>query len=196
MIIELASSPDQVAEVSALRAEVFGGEWGVETVPAELPAEDRVWHLLALDGAERAAAGALTILNTSGNHTLHRSCGLYLPQQMRVARYCFLAVRKAFRGRDLPLQLMVAARERVVVPQRFDFSWLLFDSLRAAGCSFRPMLGFDLMPGEVASGRRSCRVLARLERAPEKHEIQNETLKEFGLWTQRSKNELVNARPF
>jgi GNAT superfamily N-acetyltransferase len=162
-LIEMVDEPEDLEAVTRLRIEVFAREWRVPVEPAEPMTTGRVWHLVARPSARGRVVGALTVLDVTGESSLHLSCNLGFVDGMRVARYSCLGVDKHYRGRGIPLRLMTAARERIIVPNAFDISWLRFDAQRLVGCPFAATLGFAVRPGIVMTPAGPCAVLARLE---------------------------------
>jgi hypothetical protein len=53
-----------------------------------------------------------------------------------------LAVRKPYRGMNLPVQLVLEGRRQFVLPRRIEHTWLLFNAERARSSSFCRLLGF------------------------------------------------------
>jgi hypothetical protein len=167
IIIEPVTTKDDEAAMLLTRQQVFEREMGL-TVP-RLTIRDNLdsFHLLARVGPDGDVVAALSVVDTSGDHGLHEGYGLKLPSQARVARYAQLAVLRRYRGLYLPLMLMLEAHRRCVVPNRFEYTWLLFDAERAASSLMRKWLAFA--PGErtFASEYGLSRTLLRDESAPQ-----------------------------
>ncbi len=169
VVIENATAPAQLAEVSELRRRVFAEEWGLRVELAEPFEDGKAWHFIARHDTTGRAAAVLTVLDTTGDTRLQQQCRLRVPDGARVARYAQLAVAKDSRGFGIPLRLMLEARERVILPVRFDFTWLLYDAKRIQRCSFRYALGFQVQPGTISTPRGACCLLMRSETAYVSH---------------------------
>src|SRR5881296_466150 len=130
IIIEPVANHDN-AVVQGIRQQVFEYEMGIPLEQLLLPESASAFNLLARVEPDGDPVAALTVLDTSGEDQLHARCGLRFEPGARVARYTQLAVLQPYRGRNLPLAMMLEAHRRFVVPQRFDYTWLLFDAERA-----------------------------------------------------------------
>lgn len=149
-----------------IRREVFGRERGIDLSRLQLPAEVNALHLLAWTEGSARPVAALTVVDTSGNQTLHESYGLSFTREARTARYTQLAVLRPYRGLDLPLELILEAHRRFIVPRRFDYTWLLFDADRAADSSLCRRLAFVPSAPTFPSEYGLSRSLVRDESAP------------------------------
>jgi hypothetical protein len=57
----------------------------------------------------------------------------------------------------------------VILPIRFEFTWLLYDTKRVQQCSFCHALGFQVQPGTISTPRGPCCLLIRSETAYASH---------------------------
>ena len=154
-----------VAAMFDVWKEVFEREMGI-TLPQDSTLGNTS-HWLARLKQSRQAVGTLSVVDTSNQHQLHDSLGLGFDPQARAARFTHLAVLKPFRGMNIPLAMMLEAHRRVIVPGRFDHTWLLFDVEKAAGSFLARQLGFTLLPQTFLS-EYGCRCpLVRNERTSE-----------------------------
>jgi hypothetical protein len=88
-----------------------------------------------------------------------------MPPDSRVARYTQLAVLRPYRGMNIPLQLVAEARRRFVVPEGFDYTWLLYNAQHARSSSFCSQLNFEASAAVFDTEYGPSRVLTRSERA-------------------------------
>ncbi len=149
--VELATNDADIEAILQIRDEVFFREMGISLEPLGASENGHATYLLARVGPDRQAVGSLCILDTSENKELHESLGLKFQPQARVARFTHLAVLKPYRGRHIPLAMMLEAHRRVIVPRLFDYTWLLFDVERAANSFLSRQLGFTLLPQTFVS---------------------------------------------
>jgi hypothetical protein len=165
VVIEQITSCEDETAMLEIWQQVFERELGV-VVPRD-SASSHISHWLARLERSREPVGTLTVVDTSGWHQLHDSLGLGFDPQARVARFTHLAVLKPFRGLNIPLAMMLEAHHRVIVPGRFDYTWLLFDVEKAVNSFLSRQLGFTLLPQTFVS-EYGCRCpLVRNERAHE-----------------------------
>jgi hypothetical protein len=154
-----------VAAMFEVWKEVFERELGITLPQDSTPGNTSHW--LARLKQTGQAVGTLSVIDTSNQHQLHDSLGLGFHPQARAARFTHLAVLKPFRGINIPLAMMLEAHRHVIVPDRFDHTWLLFDVEKAAGSFLARQLGFTLLPQTFVS-EYGCRCpLVRHERTPE-----------------------------
>jgi len=165
IVIKQIASKEDVAEMLEVWQQVFEHEMGI-TLP-RYSAPGNISHWLARSEQDGKPVGTLTVVDTSGKHHLHDSLGLGFDPQARVARFTQLAVLKPYRGRKIPLALILEAHRRVIVPGQFDHTWLLFDVERAANSFLSRQLGFTVLSQTFVS-EYGCRCpLVRNERTPE-----------------------------
>jgi hypothetical protein len=167
MLIEVVAGPEGESAMRRIRREVFEDEMGIALAPPEVSERNAVAHLLARAGTRREPVGTLSVIDTSGDVQLHAAHGLGFGPWARAARFTHLAVLKPFRGRNLPLMMMLEAHRLFVAPRRFDYTWLLFDAERAPDSFLSRLLGFTPKDAVFVSeyGRRCA--LVRDERAGE-----------------------------
>lgn len=161
--VDIVSGPDDAYAVRHIQEEVFRREMGIRLPELEIPPGRTQLELIARLGCEDPV-GTLTMVETTGERSLHRRYHVDPGAAGRVARYSRLAVLKPYRGCGVPLVLLLEAYRRFIVPQQFCYSWLLFDAARAASSLMVRLLGFT--PGEriIRSEYGACRVLVRSER--------------------------------
>lgn len=124
-------------------------------------------HWLARVEESGEPVGTLTVVDTSDQHELHDSLSLGFDPERRVARFTHLAVLKPYRGKNIPLAMMLEVHRKVIVPGQFDYTWLLFDVEKAPNSFLTRQLGFDLRPQTFVS-EYGCRCpLVRNERSRE-----------------------------
>lgn len=171
IIIERVASEHDEAAMRHIRGEIFEREIGIKLAPPEVQDRNSIAHLLARMQTSREPVGTLSVIDTSGDQELHAACGLRFEPQARVARFMHLAVLKPYRGMNVPLMMMLEAYRRIIIPQRFDYTWLLFDVERAATSFLCQRLGFTPTPDTFIS-EYGCRCpLVRDERAPQAMKI-------------------------
>ncbi len=164
IFIEDVTTAHQLREVSAVRREVFEKEWRLKTRQLQFDTQNKVWHLLARAADFGPAIGALSVVDTTADDTLHQNYALHFPENARVARLTQLAVLVSFRGRGIPYQLIREAIHQIVQPHRFDFTWLLFDASRAESCHLVEEFDYSVSPYVLQTEYGLCRVLSRDER--------------------------------
>lgn len=150
-----------------IRREVFEREMGVVLAPPDVSERGAIGYLLARAGPRREAVGTLTVIDTSGDERLHAEHKLGFAPGERAARFTHLAVLRHFRGRSIPLMMMLEAHRLFIAPQRFERTWLLFDAERGPNSFLSRLLGF--IPKEdvfVSEYGRRC-PLVRDERSEE-----------------------------
>jgi len=166
IITTQVNTPDEIAAMLSIRQEVFENEMKIKLDPLQPSENGQVTYLLARVGPDQEPVGCLSVLDTTNNHQLHEELGLKFDPQARVARYTHLAVLKPYRGMNIPLAMMLEAHRSVIVPRRFDYTWLLFKEERAASSFMSRQLGFTVLPQTFVS-EYGCRCpLVRDERTP------------------------------
>jgi hypothetical protein len=165
IVIKQIASNEDVSAMLEVWEQVFEREMGI-VLPRE-SALGNISHWLARTEQGREPVGTLSVVDTTDQHQLHESLGLTFDPQARVARFTHLAVVKPYRGKNIPLALMLEAHRRVIVPGQFDHTWLLFDVERAANSFLSRQLGFTVLPQTFVS-EYGCRCpLVRHERTHE-----------------------------
>ena len=156
IIIEPVTSGEYESAMRQIRREVFEREMGINLERAAAPDNGKMAHLLARVYPGREAVGTLSVVDTSGDERLHASHNLGFEPRARAARFMHLAVVKPFRGRSIPLMMMLEAHRRFIAPVRYEFTWLLFDAERAPTSFLTRLLGFTPQSGVFVSeyGRR------------------------------------------
>jgi hypothetical protein len=161
--LEAVTDVEQEAAAARVRREVFGTEWATELYPMSPKDLSRANHLIARVLPEEKVIATLTLLDTTGNETMHEKHGLAFSGLDRVARYTHMAVLKPYHGLKLPLHMLLEANRLYVVPGRFAYTWLSFPSDRAASSTFCRMLHFSAASRIVEGEQGRCRVLWRRE---------------------------------
>jgi len=162
IVIEQITSNEDLTAMLEVWQQVFEREMGI-VLPHEA-ASSHISHWLARLGQSGEPVGTLSVADTTGEHQLHDSLGLRFDPQTRVARFTHLAVLKPYRGRNIPLAMMLEAHQTMIVPGEFDYTWLLFDVEKAINSFLSRQLGFTLLPQTFVS-EYGCRCpLVRNER--------------------------------
>jgi hypothetical protein len=165
MIIEMATSEEDLLSMRRIRRQVFEYEMGL-ALPARLAPEGvAVAHVIARAKATSEPVAALTVVDTTNETDLCERYGLCLHPDARTARYTQLAVVKPYRGMNLPLMLILKAHDYAVAPGGFTHTWLLFDAKRAADSSLCAHLGFSVSERVFHSQFGVTRLLVRDERS-------------------------------
>lgn len=164
LIKKIESSEDDTAMLEVWK-QVFEREMGI-VLPHDV-ASSNTSHWLARLERSREPVGTLSVVDTSDQHELHDSLALGFDPGARVARFTHLAVLKRYRGRNIPLAMMLEAHRSVIVPRQFDYTWLLFDVEQATRSFLSRQLGFKPLPQTFVS-EYGCRCpLVREEHTPE-----------------------------
>lgn len=190
VIIKTAISYEDRAAMVRIRREVFEREKGIDCGQLQIPDEANALHLLACTVPGGKPVATLSVVDTTGNHKLQESYGLGFAPGACTARYTQLAVLRTYRGRDIPLALILEAHRSFIVPGRFDHTWLLFDAERAADSSLCRWLAF--IPSELAfpSEYGLSRSLMRDESAPRSKEAIRQVERYLAQGASRSQNAL------
>ena len=149
IVIKQIASNEDVSAMLEVWQQVFEREMGI-VLPRE-SALGNISHWLARTEQGREPVGTLSVVDTTDQHQLHESLGLTFAPQAHVARFTHLAVLKPYRGKNIPLALMLEAHRRVIIPGQFDHTWLLFDVERAANSFLSRQLGFTVLPQTFVS---------------------------------------------
>jgi hypothetical protein len=164
IIKQIESSEDDAAMLEVWK-QVFEHEMGI-VLPQDYTSR-KTSHWLARLARSRKPVGTLSVVDTSDQHELHDSLALGFDPGARVARFTQLAVLKPYRGKNIPLAMMLEAHRSMIVPGQFDNTWLLFDVERAANSFLSRQLGFTLLPQTFVS-EYGCRCpLVRNEHSQE-----------------------------
>jgi len=160
--IERIQSAAQAVAAAQIRSEVFGRELRCR-IANPIDASKPSLHLLARIQPIGKPIAALSVVDTTGDTGLHESYALPFGSRARVARYTQLAVLKPYRGRHVPLRLILEAHWSFVVPERFEYAWLLFNADRARDSSLCRLLGFRPGADTFESEYGRVRTLSREE---------------------------------
>jgi len=192
IIIEPVTNNSDEAAILRIRRQVFEREMGIALDYLNGCDQASALHLLARAEPNGDPVAALSVVETSSNQELHQGYGLKFRAGASVARYTQLAVLKPYRGLNIPLRLMLAAHRRFVVPNQFDYTWLLFDAERVASSSMHRWLAFIPSENVFMSEYGRSRTLVRDERAPQSEQAVwraeqyvEQTLKAFSPANQR-----------
>jgi hypothetical protein len=164
MTIDVARSLADLADLHSLRQSVFERELGIP-LPPFTASDDSYVHLLARDGDHGNVIAGVTILETTGEQSLHRRYGLTLPSGARVGRLTRMAVLPRWRRRRLPIRLVLSAQRLFIAPRGIQYTWLLYDAQRAEGTDLCRLLGYRALPQTVWAEYGQCRALVRDESA-------------------------------
>jgi hypothetical protein len=165
IVIGQIESSEDIDPMLEVWKEVFEREMGI-VLPRDY-ASSKTAHWLARLEQTREPVGTLSVVDTSDEHQLHKSLGLRFNPQAKVARFTHLAVLRPYRGKNIPLAMMLEAHRRMIVPDQFEYTWLLFDVEKAANSFLSRQLGFTLLPQTFVS-EYGCRCpLVRNERSQE-----------------------------
>lgn len=165
MIIEIATSEEDLLLMRRIRRQVFEEEMGRPLPALGAPEGAAAAHVIARVETTGEPVAALTVVNTTNETELCGQYELRLQSNARIARYTQLAVAKPYRGMNLPLMMILKGHQRVVVPGGYTHTWLLFDAKRAANSSLCMILGFSASERVFHSQFGENRVLMRDERS-------------------------------
>lgn len=196
--IRTVTSDSDRDAMARIRREVFEREHGIARGRLQMPDGADALHLLAFTEPVGKPVATLSVVDTTGNHTVREMHKSDISPGARTARYVQLAVLRAYRGLDIPLALILEAHRNYIVPCRFDYTWLLFDAERAANSSLCRWFAF--VPSELAfpSEYGISRLLLRDESAPRSKEAIREVEQYLARRGRRSRNmhcELTMATP-
>lgn len=164
IILDPVATPEDEDAVRCIRREAFGKTACCAALYQEPEPGMKSFHLLARIEANGDPVAALSVIETTGDNSLHEIYGLSFESQVRVARYTQMAVVERYRGLNLPLILMLEAHHRFIAVNGFDYSWLLFDADRAASSLICRLLGFTQGDRIILTDTSKCRALVRDER--------------------------------
>lgn len=162
--IECVESADD-RDASQVREQVFGQEWRLTLPRLHDYNPDRQLTLVGRDCSDDEPVAVLTVVETTGDDSLHSRLGLSFDEKQRVARYTQLAVLKPYRGMNLPVQLILEARRKFILPRKIDYTWLLFDANRAKASALCNLLGFSASGPKFLTEYGCSRVLIRNEKS-------------------------------
>src|SRR5215475_6489316 len=165
MIIEMATSKEDMLSMRRIRQQVFEYEMGLTLPALSAPEGLAAGHVIARAELTGEPVAALTVVDTTNEVDLREQYGLSLYPDARTARYTQLAVIKPYRGMNLPLMLILKAHDHFVAPGEFTHTWLLFDAKRAANSSLCARLGFSASERVFHSELGITRILVRDERS-------------------------------
>jgi hypothetical protein len=162
-IISPVTTEDDQEAVMYLKHQVFSVEMGVPMSKLKLPETSTALELLAREELSGIPIAALTLLETSGDKSIHRKYNLAFRPDARSVRYTQLCVLRAFRGRSLPIRLILEGHRLLVEPGEFDYSWLLFNAQLASTSLLCRLLKFSPGAFSFKSEIGRSRVLFRNE---------------------------------
>jgi hypothetical protein len=140
-LVEPVRDQEGYALLCSVRNRVFQQEFGMKLAPIAFARPPEGLHLIGRLGPGGKAVAALTVLNTTGNDALHAGYGLCFPPGARVARYTQMAVLKKFRGRHLPLAMLLEANFRFTAPCGIDYTWMIIGA-QQKDSTFCKLLGY------------------------------------------------------
>jgi len=161
--VESIESAAAAAEAARIRREVFQREWDLDVEGPDFRIPGRSVHLLARVEKSGAPIATLTVTDTTGDEQSHARFALPWRLHDRSARYTHLAVLKPYRGLDIPLRLLLEAKQRIVGPGGYDYTWLLFHADRAENSSLCRRLRFQPSHRSHRTGCGWMRLLTRDE---------------------------------
>jgi hypothetical protein len=167
--LEAVTNIEQEAAAARVRREVFGTEWAFELsriAPNDL---SRANQLIARALPDDEVVATVAILDTTGNRCLHEKYELPVGRFDRVARYTHMAVLKPYRGLNLPLYMLLEARQLYIIPGGFTYSWLLFQADRAISSTFCTTMAYSASTQIVNGEEGRRRVLLRNEKSHKAH---------------------------
>jgi GNAT superfamily N-acetyltransferase len=161
--IETATNAGAMRAACYVREQVFGKQCyrRLPRLDAYDPAQ--ILTLVVRSADTNDPIATLSVVETTDDSSLHNSLGLRFPDGERVARYTQLAVLKPYRGLRVPVFMVSEARRRFVAPNRFAYTWLLFDADTAKSSSFCEDLGFRPGARVFATEYGRSRVLVKKE---------------------------------
>jgi hypothetical protein len=165
MIIQMATSKEDLLSMFRIRQQVFENEMGLTLPALNAPGGGAAAHVIARVELTGEPVATLTVVDTTNEVDLCERYGLHLHPDARAARYTQLAVSKPYRGMNLPLMLILKAHYHFVAPGEFTHTWLLFDAKRAANSSLCARLGFSASESVFHSQFGIDRILVRDERS-------------------------------
>ena len=169
IVIKKIETSEDFAAMLEVWKQVFEFEMGI-VLPQD-DASSNTSHWLARLERSREPVGTLSVVDTSDQRELHESLALRFDPGARVARFTHLAVLKPYRGKNIPLAMMLKAHRSMIAPGQFDNTWLLFDVERAANSFLSRRLGFTLLPQTFVS-EYGCRCpLVRNEHSQEAQRV-------------------------
>ncbi len=167
--LEEVTNIEREAAAARVRREVFGTEWGIELSRIAPNDFSRATQIIARVLPDDEVVATVAILDTTGNRVLHEKYELPFGSGDRVARYTHMAVLKPYRGLNLPLYMLLEARQRYIIAGGFTYTWLLFQSDRATSTKLCTTLGFSASTEVTNCEQGRCRVLVRDEKSTEAH---------------------------
>ena len=195
-VIEPVKDALAAARATYVREEVFGREWKLQVPPLPASHSAGMLTLIARPESQFEPVAVLTVMETTGDQELHRRLGLAFDEGARIARYTQLAVLKPYRGLNLPVQLVLAARRQFVVPRHIDYTWLLFDAERAGSSSFCKLLGFRASLETFDTEYGCSRVLIRKDGAAITGVNGWRAQDSLGAYRMNGHKKLTDVRPF
>jgi hypothetical protein len=163
IFVEKVANSETREEIHQIEREVFEQELGVRL--SNYQQVRPCFQLLARPGQGEQPVGSLAVVDTTIGADLLGKCGLEIEPGKKIARYTRLAVRRPFRGLDIPLFLILEANRRFILPNKYDYSWLLFDEKRASSITLSTVFNLSPLKTVVRSEYGLCRVLLRNEQS-------------------------------
>jgi hypothetical protein len=167
--LEAVTNIEQEAAAARVRRGVFGTEWAFELARIAPNDLSRAHQLIARVLPDDEVVATVAILDTTGNRTLHEKYELPVGRFDRVARYTHMAVLKPYRGLNLPVYMLMEARQLFIIPSGFTYTWLLFQADRAMSSTFCTTMAYSASTRIVNAEQGRCRVLLRNEKSHEAH---------------------------
>jgi hypothetical protein len=165
--MEAVTNIGQEVAAARVRREVFGTEWAIELSRIARDELSRAKQLIVRVLPDDEVVATVAILDTTGNRILHEKYEVPFSSSERVARYTHMAVLKPYRGLNLPLHMLLEARQLFIIPGGFTCTWLLFPAEMAMSSTFCTTLGYSASARIVNGEQGRSRVLLRNEKSQE-----------------------------
>jgi hypothetical protein len=165
IFVETVTDCESTEEIRQIEQEVFEQELGMRLSNYNCKQTGPYFQLLARPGPGEKAVASLAVVDTTNSVDLLGQCGIEIEMGKKIARYTRLAVRRPFRGLDIPLFLILEANRRFILPNQYDYSWLLFEERRASSTTLSTVFNLSPLKTVVRSEYGLCRVLLRNEQS-------------------------------
>jgi hypothetical protein len=140
--IEPVASEEHKIAMLWVRQQIFEREMGMTHGQLSDPDQPGAFHLLGVELPDTEPIAALSVVLTSDDYKLHENYNLRFNMGARVARYSQLAVLKPYRKLNLSLRLILEAHRKFIIPNKVDYTWMLFDAERVASSPVSKRLAF------------------------------------------------------
>jgi hypothetical protein len=144
-IIEPILTEERFSQAQWVRRQVFEKELDLRPPALEFGTPPQVLHLICRAEPGGLPVAAMSVRDTSGQHSLHNRHGLFFAPGAKVARYTQFAVMKDFRGLHLHLAMLLEANFAFTAPGGYEYSWMVIGA-RERTPSFCRLLGYVAAP--------------------------------------------------